>query len=76
MRGHIPSGVATVPSAHSRYSKSHIYVFFKMLSNISNFSLYIFYCMCFYERTKNKKTQQKNWLGEKKKGLYCTLTAK
>lgn len=46
--------------------------FFKMLSNVSNFSMYIFYCMCFYE-----KEQQQLSLGEKKKkGLYCNLTEK
>lgn len=55
MRGHIPSRVAMVPSAHSRYSKSHTY-FYKMLSNVSNFSMYIFYCMCFYERKNPTKT--------------------
>lgn len=68
-------GAATVPSAHATYSKSPIYIF-KMLSNVSNFSMYIFYCMCFYER-KNKQNPTKNLVGEKKKkGLYCTLTEK
>lgn len=67
MRGHIPSRVATVPSAHSRYSKSRIY-FFKMLSNVSNFSMYIFYCMCFYER----KNPTENLVGNKGFVLYCS----
>lgn len=67
MRGHIPSRVAMVPSAHSRYSKSHIY-FFKMLSNVSNFFMYIFYCMCFYER--KKKTTNKLVGGKKGFVLY------
>lgn len=75
MRGHIPSRVAMVPSAHSRYSKSRIY-FFKMLSNVSNFSMYIFYCTCFYERKKKTKTKSNRKTSWGKKGLYCTLNEK
>lgn len=52
------------------------FTFFKMLSNVSNFSLYIFYCMCFYERTKKKQktkpnpTKRTGWGGGKGFVLY------
>lgn len=62
---------------HTQDILSLTFTFFKMLSNISNFSLYIFYCMCFYERTTTtKKPNRRTGWGEKKRGLYCTLTAK
>lgn len=46
-----------------------------MLSNVSNFSLYIFYCMCFYERAKKENnqpnpTKRTGWGGGKGFVLY------